>query len=378
MKVLIVSGIWPPEVGGPASHGPEFGRYLVGRGHDVRAVTTTGKAGATDPGFPLKAVRKDRPRPVRIPAAAVSVIAAARGADVIYATGMYGRSVLGSIVTRVPLVLKLAQDPAYYRAHRLGLFSGTLQEFQTSNETRSVRYLKRLRDLSVGRASHVVIPSRFLADIARGWGLEETKVSVVANPAPPIDDSTPRMELRAQLGLRRPTFVFAGRLVPEKNLPLAIEALAGVPEATLVLIGDGPDRGRLSRIASDSGLGDRVVLKGALPRAEAIQWLRAADAAVLPSDWENFPHMAVEALAAGTPVLATSVGGVPEIVQSGVNGVLVQPGDRDALAVAMASIAEGGALEQALRDGARLGGGKYGADPIFETLEAKLLAVGTR
>ena len=68
--------------------------------------------------------------------------------------------------------------------------------------------------------------------------------------------------------------------------------------------------------------------------------MRAADASILPSDWENFPHAAVEALAAETPVIATAVGGVPEIVESGVNGILVPPRDPDALAAAMARVSE--------------------------------------
>ena len=60
MRVLISSGIWPPEVGGPASHGPELGRFLADRGHGVRAVTTAGPAGPEPAGFPIRASRKDR------------------------------------------------------------------------------------------------------------------------------------------------------------------------------------------------------------------------------------------------------------------------------------------------------------------------------
>lgn len=377
MRVLIVSGIWPPEVGGPASHGPEFGRFLLDRGHLVRAVTTAGRAGALDPGFPVTASRNDRPRPIRMPAAALSVITAARWADVIYATGMYGRSVVASTVNRVPLILKLTQDPAYERAHRLGLFSGTLQEFQGSRDRRLLRCLKQLRGLSLARASRVVIPSRFLAEIASGWGLPAEQITVVPNPAPAIDLSKSREQLRAQLGLRFPTFVFAGRLVPAKNLPLAIAALRHVPDASLVLIGDGPDRDRLAQIVAESDVGDRVSLTGALPREEAIQRLRAADAAVLSSDFENFPHMAVEALAAGTPVLATSVGGVPEIVETGVSGILVPPGDVEALGSAMASFVEDGDLRETLREGARLAGSRYQVEPIFGALERELMAAGT-
>jgi glycosyltransferase involved in cell wall biosynthesis len=376
MRVLIVSGIWPPEVGGPASHGPEFGRFLIDRGHQVRAVTTT--RAAVDPGFPLTVSRSDRHLPIRMPVGAMAVIAAARRADVIYATGMYARSALASLIHRVPLVLKLVKDPAYDRARSLGVFSGTLEEFQGCRTPSSVRALKWLRRVTLSRASRVVIPSRFFADMARGWGLEADRISVVPNPAPLIDRRTSREELRARLGIGFPTFVFVGRLVDAKNLPLAITALRSVPKASLVVIGDGPEREDLMRVIANSGVGERVSLKGPLPRGVAIEWLRAADAAILPSRFENFPHAAVEALAAGTPVIATAVGGVPEIVETGVTGLLVPPGDSRAFGGAMASLVEEPELRESLREGARAVSGRYRVEPIFEALERELAAAAIR
>ncbi len=378
VKVLLVSGIWPPDVGGPASHGPAFARFLSDRGHQVHVVTTA-DALADDPAFTLTTSRRDRPRPIRLSMAAFAVLAAARRAEVVYAIGMYGRSTLASTVTRVPLVLKLSQDPAYDRARRLGIFSGTLEEFQAANRHPGVRALKRLRLRAVSRASRVIIPSAYLARIVKGWGLPPERISVIPNPAPPVDQSIPRDIVRERLGVRSPAFVFAGRLVPAKNLRLAISALRGVSNASLVVIGDGPERPELSRAIDECGLGDRVSLKGALPHAETIQWLRAADAVVLPSAWENFPHAAVEALAAGTPVIATAVGGVPEIIETNVNGLLVPSGDAGAFGAAMASVVEDHALLERLRDGARRSAGRYQETASFEAIEKELrLAAGSR
>jgi glycosyltransferase involved in cell wall biosynthesis len=374
MKILLVSGIWPPEVGGPASHGPELGAFLAGRGHRVRAVTTVGSAGPEDPGFPVVAVRKDRPRLIRHPAAAMTLLAAARGAEVIYATGMYGRSALTAALHRAPLVIKLVNDPAYERARRLGFFSGTLEDFQRPHRHPGVHFLKRLRDLTLSRASRLIIPSRYLAGIARDWGIAQDLIRVVPNPAPDIDGRISRAELRERLGVESPTFVFAGRLTPQKNLPLAISAMRHVPQASLVVIGAGPAREELLGRIADSGVGDRVKMKGALSREHAIEWMRAADASVLPSDWENFPHAAVEALAAGTPVIATAVGGVPEIVETGLNGILVPPRDSAALGRAMTSIADDSELLAALRTGALASAGHYRSETVYEQIEGELQA----
>jgi glycosyltransferase involved in cell wall biosynthesis len=372
MKILLVSGIWPPAVGGPASHGPEFGRFLRDRGHRVEAVTTAGPEGAIDPAFPLTVSGRNRPRIVRLPAGALTILAAARRAELIYAIGIYGRSALASRAIRVPLVLKLSSDPAYERARSLGVFSGTLEEFQGPQRAPAVRALKQWRLWTVSRASRVIIPSRYLAEIVERWGIPAERIVVIPNPAPSLDGLPPRDVLRERMGLRSPTFVFAGRLVRAKNLPIAISALREVPGASLVLIGDGPERAAVERAISESGVGDRVSLKGALPRSQAIEWLRAADAAVLSSDYENFPHAAVEALAAGTPVIATSVGGVPEIVESGLNGILVPSGDAVALGAAMASLIEDRALLEGLRKGADTAVGRYASEAIFEAIAGEL------
>jgi glycosyltransferase involved in cell wall biosynthesis len=94
------------------------------------------------------------------------------------------------------------------------------------------------------------------------------------------------------------------------------------------VVGDGPERARLERLG-----GARFL--GAQPRAAVLELLRAADASLLPSTWENFPHAVVESLAVGTPVIATDVGGVAEVVRDGENGLLVAPGDAGALAAAI-------------------------------------------
>src|SRR5262249_59752497 len=105
--------------------------------------------------------------------------------------------------------------------------------------------------------------------------------------------------------------------------------------AGLVGSGGGPERATLERRARDAGLNGRVEFRGALPRAEVLDALGTAWAAVLSSDWENLPHAAVEALAVGTPVVATSVGGVPEVVHDGINGLLVPPASPEAFAAAI-------------------------------------------
>jgi glycosyltransferase involved in cell wall biosynthesis len=335
MRVVFLSGIWPPDVGGPASHGPELARFLVGRGHDVRVVTMA-DAPPTERPCPVETVSRSRPFPVRYPLVAAKAARAGRSADVIYATATYAAAAAAATTARRPLVVKLVSDPAYERARRWGLFTGTLEGFQPAGGA-GLRGLKRARTAALRMAATVVVPSLYLARIALTWGLDSVRVVHVPNPAPAVEPANgPPPE--------RPTFVFAGRLTRQKALGNALEALTSVPEARLLVVGDGPDRDRLA--AQAAALDGRVEFLGALPRAEVLAVVSGATAAVLPSDWENLPHAVVEALALGVPIVATSVGGVPEVVDDGVNGLLVPPGDVPALAAALGRISR----DQALRD----------------------------
>jgi glycosyltransferase involved in cell wall biosynthesis len=373
VRVLITSGIWPPDVGGPASHGPELGGFLVDQGHDVEAITTSDARGVDPSPFPVTAMRRDRPLALRLSAAGVAIASASRGKHVLYSAGLYTRSAIAARLNAVPLVVKVAGDPAFERARSRGLFAGSLDEFQQrSRSGAAIRWLRWQRDMTMRTASSVLIPSRFLADMTPAWGIPPNRVKVIPNPVPDVDRSVPREQVRERLGLDRPTFVFAGRFVSAKNLPLAIAALRYVPEANLVLLGDGPELGSVTAAVERGGLGDRISLKGAVPRAAALEWIRAADAAILSSDWENFPHVAVEALAAGTPVIATAVGGVPEIIESGVDGLLVPRGDEQALGAAMASLARDAALAGQLRAGAQASAQRYSAKGVYQAIERVL------
>jgi glycosyltransferase involved in cell wall biosynthesis len=145
-----------------------------------------------------------------------------------------------------------------------------------------------------------------------------------------------------------------------------------VPEAYLSIVGDGPERVALEQLRDTLGLQDRVRFLGPLPRADALGLMRAADIVILSSAWENFPHGVVEALAVGTPVVATRVGGVPEVVVDGQNGLLVEPGDAAGFGAALRRLLDDEPLRLRLADRAAASVERYSADEIYGRLEAIL------
>lgn len=368
MRVVVVSGIWPPDPGGPASHAPALADFLAGRGHDVEVVTTADASPAAR-AYPIRWAA--RSSPLRHVRAALLVRRAARHADVVYATSMIRRSAIGSALARRPLVVKLVSDEAFERATRSGRFSGTLDAFQATGGLRT-RFLRATRTAALRRARHVFCPSAYLREVALGWGLDAGRVSVLPNPAPEIPELPSREALREELGLSGDVLAFAGRLGPQKALGTALEALARVDDVTLAVAGDGPECGALERRADELGVAGRVRFLGSLAREGVLRLFRAADASVLPSAWENFPHTVVEALAVGCPVVATAVGGVPEIVRDGENGLLVPPGDAAALADALARVFSDDGLRNRLSAAAAPSVAGYREEVVFGAIEAEL------
>jgi len=337
VRVVLVSGIWPPDVGGPSSHAPALAAALLEAGHEVEVVTTADVAPESRP-YPVRWVARSRPAPLRHLAVVREVASAARDADRVYATTMVRRAALGAALARRPLVVKLVADEAFERERRSGRFDGSLEEFQAARGGPRRRLLRATRTVALRRAERVLVPSAYLRGIALGWGLAPERVKVVPNPAPELPQLPSREEARAALGVTGPALATAGRLTAQKALPDALQAIARVPAVELLVLGDGSERPALEREAETLGVSDRVRFLGAGTRDDVLRLFRAADAVLVTSAWENLPHTVLEALAVGTPVIATAVGGIPEVVVDGENGLLVPPHDVDAIAAAVARL----------------------------------------
>jgi glycosyltransferase involved in cell wall biosynthesis len=182
---------------------------------------------------------------------------------------------------------------------------------------------------------------------ARGLAPRATIVNGVSTPPEPD-----RQELERLAGRDRPVVLNVGRLVSQKNQRLAIRALALVPDAALVVVGTGPLHGELLREAQAAGVVERVAFAGA--REDARRLLGAADALVVTSRWEGLPLVALEALAAGVPVVATAVRGVTELLDDGTNALLARPDDASNVATALRRVLGDPALTTRLAEAGRI------------------------
>jgi len=181
--------------------------------------------------------------------------------------------------------------------------------------------------------SHITLPvSEALQHGIEGYGIK-TRFRIVPNA---VDSKTFFPDFSLKAGDRQKRLLFVGLLDSSHNkgIPFLFRALARLRQQRddwhLSIVGDGPARSDYERLASELNLSDRVTFHGIKPKDVIAEHMRQADIFVLPSLWENQPCVLLEAMVSGLPVISTSTGGIPEIVDER-TGILVPPGDADAL-----------------------------------------------
>jgi glycosyltransferase involved in cell wall biosynthesis len=216
----------------------------------------------------------------------------------------------------VPMVVTLHGDDAFKVLPRRDAIGGAMRR-------------------AVAGASAVICVSSAMADAVRAV-LPPVHPLIIPNG---YDDSLFTLSDRPRdLGL-----LFVGMFTPVKNLSVLLRAYARIRDRVsvpLTLAGDGPLRPVLESLAAELRIADRVHFAGAQRRDEVAALMGRAAALVLPSRSEGWPLVVAEALACGTPVVASRVGGIPEIVGSHEGGILVGPNDETALAAALVAILE--------------------------------------
>jgi glycosyltransferase involved in cell wall biosynthesis len=393
---MIITGIFPPDIGGPATYVPQMATALAERGHAITVMTLsdglppfpprafwarlfclTGQGRPCwSPSPPLEeraGVRGDYPfELVRLPRQAfkpwrwlltmLTIVRLGRRADVLFVNGLALEAVLANIVLRKPLVHKIVGDIAWERATNWGWIHDSFEEFQKQRYGLKIQALKAIRAWCSRQADRAIVPSHYLANWVAQWGIPEDNIHVIYNasalPSPSMEEGQGGGESQPPTSVFLPlstpvNVVTVGRLVPWKQVDKVLKAIAHLDGVGVVVIGDGAERGALEYLARSLGLVERVYFAGARPKAETLGLMAACDLFVLNSTYEGFPHVVLEAMALGLPVVATAVGGTSELVENGRNGRLIPASDRDALQDALPTLTSCPPERQRLAAGAR-------------------------
>lgn len=330
MRILCVTNMYP----GPAD--PDYGAFVANMcaalravGHDVEIAAINSRASG-----PIATPRKY----LRL---ALDTARRARRADVLYAHYLMPTGVIAAAAGRI------ARRPVVVTAHG-------------GDVARGAQLLPRhLNRWAVRTSEGTIAVSRALRSELEAQLATPAEVEVINMGVDLVRfDIRNRQEARERLGLDDGRIVIAvGGLTDRKNPITLIQAFGRLrgrmPDARLVFIGDGPLRQTLEVARTRLGLEDAVTLMGAISHDAVAEWMTACDALALVSRREPLGQVALEALASGRPVVATSIGGTPEIVPTHGPGRIVNPSDPQAIAEALEDLLSSAPAPNSCREAAQ-------------------------
>lgn len=372
MRLLIVTGIFPPDIGGPATYVPAIAEGLAAKNHQIAVLTWSAQSVNSSVSYPVYRIRRQSPKLLRAAETLWKILLHGRGCDLIYAQGLWIETALASQLLRKPWVAKVVGDWAWEKARNLGYTQDGLEAFQQKNYGLRIAILRRLRTWALFQANRWIVPSQYLKNLLVPWGIPEAKIHVIPNavspePLTPHNGSNPNG--------KRHQIITAGRLVPWKGFHEIIEVISELPDCDLLIAGKGPEEASLKRLAIFKNVVDRVHFAGPLRKQDLLQQLSRSTAFVLNSRYEGFPHVLLEALGVGVPVLCANTGGVSEIVRDGFNGILYPVGDAAELKKALQALLKESGLRKHLSKNAKESVQGFSLRRMSESTERVLLEV---
>jgi glycosyltransferase involved in cell wall biosynthesis len=310
-KILIATGLYPPEIGGPATYTKLLEDALPSRGFDVRVVSFAGS--------------RRLPKVLRHLHYFTKVFRAGSDCKLIFAQDPVSvglPAMVAAKLLRKKFVIRMPGDYAWEQSVQRFDVVDTIDDFQTKKYGVRVECLRAVQVFVAKRADVIVTPSNYFKKLVSRWGVSKDRVVTIYNGIDMKQDPAVIEKPSAK------TVVTAGRLVPWKGIDMVIRMLADLPEWELRIIGEGVERENLQTIARECGVAGRVFFMGSLPRSEVLGWCKVSDAFVLNTHFESFSFQIVEAMHSGARVITTNVGSIPELIESGTEGVLLTPGDQ--------------------------------------------------
>jgi len=335
-RILITTGIFPPDIGGPASYAVTMGQKTSGLAN-ITVVTYSSKLSyKSDQELPFKVVRVWRkwPKPLKYLIYFFRVWTLAPKNDVIYSLNAVSAglpSLLAAKMRRKKFFVKIVGDYAWEMAVQKNKSSFLINDFQSATKKGWIKFLAKTQYWVCRKADGVIVPSQYLVDIVRGWGTKSNKIHLIYNGVDFKKSELSKEEARKKIGISGNIILSSGRLVPWKGFRMLIKIMPKVLEINqffrLIIIGDGPEMNNLQAIVRNMGLDRKVYLVGKKSKEDMAVYFAASDMFVLNSGYEGFSHQILEAMAAGVPVIASAMGGNKEVINQGENGFLVRYND---------------------------------------------------
>jgi len=316
-KLLIATGIYPPDAGGPAKFAEEFGNWLISEDLDVQVITYSNNLAESSSKSRISISRIGRfyPLPQRILKFVHGIGTLQGDGQGVLVIGAFIEAYLASIIYSFPYIAKVPGDIVWERARNNKVTDLDIESFQHQRLNFKYRLFRALYTKSLKSADFVVVPSMGLYKLCLMWGISESKLKLIYNS---VESKTRTARKESQQVYN---IITVCRLVPWKGVDELI-IYAANRKKKMLIVGDGPEKSHLEALANS--LQADVIFEGEVSQRRVLELLSVSELFVLNSRYEGLPHALVEARVAGVLSVGRAGTGSAEVINDDQDGFLIR------------------------------------------------------
>ena len=319
MDILITVGIFPPDIGGPASFVPKISKYLISKGHKVKIISLSEKENLNyEDEINVTRINRNLPIIFRWFKTITKIYKSGKNSDLIFVNGLGTETTIANIFLRKIIIRKIVGDPVWERVYNKKLTTESFDSFQKNKQRLSISIQKNIRNWSIKNSNLIITPSEHLKTFVQNIGFEND-IYVINNGV-----EIKQIE-KVTLENKIIKLVVVSRLVNQKNIDIVIKAVKRIEDKNILLniVGDGPEVNNLKNLVKEKSLNKRVSFIGKIKNSELHNYLEDADIFIQASNYEGLPHSILEAINYEIPILSTEVGGCSAILNRGERGYII-------------------------------------------------------
>ena len=319
MDILITVGIFPPDIGGPASFVPKISKYLINKGHNVKIICLSDKE-HLDYKDEFSVIRINRNLPIisRWFKTIVKIYNVSKKSDLIFVNGLGTEATIANLFSRKKVIRKIVGDPVWERVYNKKLINESFDDFQENKHGIFISLQKIIRNWSINKSNLIITPSQHLKTFINKIGVDN-KILVINNGVT-IQETNNKVFQNRIIQL-----LVISRLVTQKNIDSIIKAVKVMENEGIILniVGDGSEINNLKNLVENYELEEKVNFIGKIENAKLNEYLSNADIFVQASNYEGLPHSILEAINYEIPILSTEVGGCSVLLNKGERGYII-------------------------------------------------------
>ena len=319
MDILITVGIFPPDIGGPASFVPKIAKYLINKGHNVKIICLSDKEHLTYKDD-INVIRINRNSPIifRWLKTIVKIYSNSKKSDLIFVNGLGTETTIANLFIRKKVIRKIVGDPVWERVYNKNLIDESFDDFQENNHGLSISLQKMIRNWSINKSNLIITPSQHLKNFIDKIGFDKN-IFVINNGV--------NIEQHNKVVLENNIIqlLVVSRLVSQKNIDSIIKAIKVIENENIILniVGDGSEINNLKLLVKKYELDKQINFIGKIENTKLNEYLKNADIFIQASNYEGLPHSILEAMNFEIPILSTDVGGCSVLLNEGERGYII-------------------------------------------------------